>query len=157
AWFAVAGAPAARAVAGALVGILGGRILPLREGEGVGRTYHAAAALLAGGTVALFAAAEEVLAATLADPSLARPALLALLASAVAPLAAEGPAGALTGPTARGSLEVVRGHLASLFAADPDAARLYALLARRMVALAESRGSIDAGRRAALERLLELG
>ena len=154
AWFAVGGAPRARAVGSALVTLLGGEELVLAAGEGVSRAYHGAAALVAGGAVALVDLAEGVFRQCLEDGTRARPALLSLLQSATRPLHDVAPPEALAGPFVRGDLGVVEGHLAALASHDEAAARAYVELGKRMAVLAEARGSIDAVTRQALERLL---
>jgi predicted short-subunit dehydrogenase-like oxidoreductase (DUF2520 family) len=152
AWFATRGDDRALALARRLIRACAGFELSLHEGADVSARYHAAASLLAGGTVALFDAALEALAGS-ADRSHSRAALAALLASVAANLAALEPRDALTGPLARGAGETVRGHLAALEAAGPELAHLYRILGRRMLALASARG-LGARERAELERLL---
>jgi predicted short-subunit dehydrogenase-like oxidoreductase (DUF2520 family) len=154
AWFACGGAPRAREVASTLVDHFGGHQLGLRDGEGASHAYHAAATLLAGGVVALVESARRVFETSLCDREDALPALVSLLGSAVRDLGPLEPSAVLAGPVARGSEELVRGHLEVLRECDEDAARTYVLLARRMLELAEERGSIDASKRAELERLL---
>jgi predicted short-subunit dehydrogenase-like oxidoreductase (DUF2520 family) len=148
--FLVSGAPAARARAIEVVRALDGRVLRLAGAPGARVRYHAAAALLAGGTVALFDAAERLLSGDLPAGD-ARAGLADLLASVVPQLAAAGPRVALSGPAARGDAEVVAAHLGAL---DADTARLYRTLVRRMARLAHERGTLDDAGHAALEALL---
>jgi predicted short-subunit dehydrogenase-like oxidoreductase (DUF2520 family) len=154
AWIATAGSPAALPWIARLVRAVGGHELRLGDAEGDSRRLHAAATLLSGGLVALFdAALAAARAPTIAEGPLAD-ALRSLLRSTAANLESFEPAEALTGPVARGSLDVVRGHLEALEKREPDLARLYRELGRRMLALARERGTLDADRTRELEGLL---
>lgn len=153
--FGVGGDEAACASARALVELLGGRSLDVRPGAQA--RYHAAAALAAGGTVALAEAARALMADALAtggsdgvgagaedgcDPALE--AVRHLVASAAANLARHAPAGALTGPFARGDGATLEAHLAALASGDDAAVRARALsmaLAPLLVDLARARGA----------------
>jgi len=148
AWFASLGRGSGEAWARRLVGVLGAHRLQLADdGDESSIRLHAAAALLSGGFVAVYdlalEAAEEV--ATLAGEDDrqggAGAALTTLLASTVSNLARHGTRDALTGPVARGSLEVVRAHLETL---SGDAREAYQVLGRRMLALSLARGGVDA-------------
>ncbi|MEO0326621.1 MAG: DUF2520 domain-containing protein [Myxococcota bacterium] len=88
------------------------------EAEG-GRTlhgpaYHAAAALLANGSVALAAEARDVLTGKGVAPEEAERMLAALLASVAANVESLGLPGALTGPVARGDADTVQAHRRAL-------------------------------------------
>jgi predicted short-subunit dehydrogenase-like oxidoreductase (DUF2520 family) len=155
AWFALEGSSVARALARRFVAAVGGRVLVLVDRPEATRAYHAAASLLSGGVVALGEASRAVLAEAVEGPASAREALLALLASTLRNLERLPAEQALTGPAARGSIATVAGHVAALERADPSLAVLYRQLGLRMALLAERRGSIDAARRAALERVLK--
>lgn len=158
AWFAAGASPGAGAVLERLVAALEGHVLEApaedREDGASARTVHAGAALLSGGLVALLDTAAGVARAAGADPAAAEAALTSLAESTIRNVRERGARGALTGPVARGAVGVVAGHLAALDATDPDAGRLYRLLAGRMLSLAHERGSIDDGQRAQLEDLL---
>lgn len=153
AWFVTDGSPAARREARLLIEALGGRDLRLKPGADAA-LYHAAAALLSGGSVALLDLCADLLAELAEDGEAARAAALALLEATVANVRAHGARDALTGPLARGATELVREHLVRLDAHAPDAARLYRALAARMLVLAAERGSLAPRRRAELEKLL---
>ncbi len=106
------------------------------EVPGDRRCYHAAAVMAGNFATVLLADASRVLAAAGVDPE-AAPAILAPLALAsIEQAARRGPEAALTGPFARGDLDVVLGHLEAL-AQTSDLQRLYRTLASRAVALAE--------------------
>lgn len=131
--FGISGAPAARACARALVATLGG--VALEVGPGQHPLYHAAAALLSNGWVALFAEAEALLAEALpaATPAARRDLALALARSTATNLAAGPTAAALTGPVARGDEAVVAGHRSALAgSAVPERAELHAALVAAM-------------------------
>jgi predicted short-subunit dehydrogenase-like oxidoreductase (DUF2520 family) len=154
-WFATSGAPAARALARVLVAALGGHELALAPGADAQACYHAAATLLSNGLVALFDAAQAVGARASPDTHALHAALATLLAATSANLQRSTPQAALTGPIARGDVDVVRGHL-ELLARLPDASALaaYRVLGRRLVELARSAGGLAAGQLDELERLL---
>ncbi|MEM7308858.1 MAG: DUF2520 domain-containing protein [Planctomycetota bacterium] len=157
AWFAVSGMPEARALARRVVAGLGGHELELAASPDAQPRYHAAASLASGGMVALIDAALAPFAAAATDPDAAREALLDLVERTLANLRARGTAGALTGPAARGSAELLNAQLAALApygAAGHDAAPLYRELVDRMLLLAEERGSISAEDRRRVASLL---
>ncbi len=139
--FAVEGA-AARAIAERL----GGR--PVDVPPERAALYHAAAALAAGHLVALLDVAIELAAAAGLDSDAARHGLCALARSALDNLEAHGPAGALTGPFARGDAAVVARHLTAL---PEDVRGIYLALGHRALALGGAREP-DRARLAALLR-----
>jgi predicted short-subunit dehydrogenase-like oxidoreductase (DUF2520 family) len=148
---------------GAAVEALGGRIVRLGVGDRV--RYHIAAVLASNYVVALLGAAIDLWQGFGVDGGTALDALLPLLRGAVESLAAKGPAGALTGPIARGDVGTVRTHLRwldqqapSTAGADLDRAALaaaYRAVARLAIPLALARGSLSADGAAALQALLE--
>ncbi len=117
------------------------------------RAYHAGASLLSGGLVALFHLAEQVMAGSVRRPGQLRAALAQLAWDTLFNVEQDGPALALTGALARGSDELVRGHLRALQRA-PRALEAYRVLGVTMLELARSRGSIDASTQRRLARLL---
>lgn len=139
AWFGILGRGEVRAVARGIVESLGACELTLAPAaeteEGVLR-YHGAAALAAGGLVALVDLALEGL-GDLAPRAEARAALGGLLRGVLDELERTDTVAALTGPAARGEDEVVARHLEAL---PPAPAAAYHLLAVRMVELARARG-----------------
>lgn len=156
-WFAIGGAAKARTAAAALVRAIGGRELRLRRGEGVRQRYHATATLVAGGLVALFDAADAALGDSATSRRAQGEAFRSLAASVLRNLSEVRAEQALTGPAARGDWDVVAGHVDALRRVDPDGDvdRLYRALTRRMVRIAERRGSVSAEARRAIESLLE--
>ena len=112
--------------------------------------YHTAAVMASGHLTALFDIALEMLARCGLSPRRAREILLPLVKSAVANLASQEPALALTGTFARGDVATVQRHLAALSAALssdpsanglPDATSAYRLLGKRSLQLAAKKGA----------------
>jgi predicted short-subunit dehydrogenase-like oxidoreductase (DUF2520 family) len=125
-WFAVAGDP----LAGEVVRALRGRSFVVDDADRA--TYHAAAVVASNHLVALMGQVER-LAGAVGVPF---EAYLDLATDTLANVAELGPAGALTGPAARGDEATLRRHLRAL---PPDERRAY-------------RGMIDAARRLAAGR-----
>ncbi len=115
--------------------------------------YHAAAALLANGTTALFDVGLTLLREASAG-CLDRDAALALMRSALAPLERLDPAAALTGPVRRGDAGVVAAHQESLSAVGVTPRRVYDALMLPALELACAAG-LDEQRAAAIRALLE--
>lgn len=106
--------------------------------------YHAAAALASNAVVALLSVATGVLSRLGLAPAESLAALLPLVRGTVANLESAGLPGALTGPIARGDVDVVRRHLESLRAAEPEALAVYVALAEETIRVARRRGSLSA-------------
>ena len=123
AWFAVAGDP----IATRLVDALDGH--PFSVADDHRAAYHAAASIASNHLVALLGQAERV-AATAGVPL---EVYLDLVRATVDNVAALGPAGALTGPIARGDDETIRRHLDALEAAERPAYEALADAARRLL------------------------
>jgi predicted short-subunit dehydrogenase-like oxidoreductase (DUF2520 family) len=92
------------------------------------RIYHAAASVASNHLVALLGQLERLAAAA----GVPFEAFLALARASLDNVAALGPAGALTGPVARGDVATVGGHLAALPADEADAYRALAREALRL-------------------------
>ena len=148
AWFAVEGDPASLAVAGHIVALLRGRILPVDRGAKP--LYHAAAVFASNYSVALLSVAERLMASAGAPADAARAALADLARGAVNGVAMDGPAAALTGPLSRGDAGTIGLHLGRL---SPSDRVLYSVLARTTLELAKSRG-LDAEAVRRVERIL---
>ncbi len=114
---------------------------PLLAGPGDRRLYHAACALAANGSTALFALAERVLAAHggLGEGD-RRDLVAALMGAAVTGSGRRGPALALSGPVLRGDAATVARHLHGLRAIGDDALLGYRGLMLAALRLAEERG-----------------
>ena len=131
AWFAVAGEPgASEDLAIEVVTALGGRRLVIPEDSRV--IYHAAACIAANHLVALMGQVER-LAATIDLPL---PAFLALARAALDDTADFGPAGALTGPAARGDMATIGRHRAALANLAPDELAAYDAMVEQAIRLA---------------------
>lgn len=151
--FALAGDPAAVAVARQLAASMGGA--PTAVPDAARPAYHAAAALVANDWVALFSLAEAQVASAGLDPAALRRGLLHLGRSAldrVAQLGADEPAIAgLTGAVRRGDAATVQVHLAALQSVE-GAAALHAdasaVLVNQLVASGRLSGELAAAVRA---------
>jgi predicted short-subunit dehydrogenase-like oxidoreductase (DUF2520 family) len=111
--------------------------------------YHAGAAIASNYTVTLLDWARRCLAAAGVE---GEEALLALVRGSLENVRAKGLPDALTGPVARGDVEVVRAHLAAL----PEAERgLYRALLAATIPLGVAKGTLTESAAAALRRLAE--
>jgi predicted short-subunit dehydrogenase-like oxidoreductase (DUF2520 family) len=121
-WCAVEGPPSVERLALSL------GLRPFRVAPGDRARYHAAATIASNHLVALLGQAARVADAAGVPPE----ALLPLIRASVDNVDALGPAGALTGPVARGDGDTVARHLEAL---SPDDASTYRVLAREALAL----------------------
>lgn len=147
--FTFEGDPSARRVARNLVEACDGKLIDLPESATSGNAkhaYHAAAALVSNGTVALFDAALDLVGRN----SELEAGLCSLLESTLGNLRELGVPDALTGPALRGDAEVLIGHLEQL---DSSQRAIYGPLTLRMLELAKQRGALT---EADVERLREL-
>lgn len=152
--FGLEGPPPARRAGRALCRRLGGEVLELTGADPEG--YHAGAALLGGGLVALHALATRAMAGAVRSPAQLSRALHAFAVRNADNVARLGPAAALTGPVARGAEENVRRNLRAL-ARIPQGREAYRALGLTMFALAERRGGVASARHARLRRVLARG
>ncbi len=130
---------------------MGGWVLPVIAEPGKYVQYHAAASLLAGGLSVLFEPALAAMAQALGDRDAARKGLIQLLRSVATHLGSVEPREALTGPSSRGDVDVVRSHLEQL----PDGgAKLYRALLPAMLDMAQDRQTLSAEDRVRIEALL---
>ena len=141
AFWSVEGDKTALRIGKAIVRDLGGESFSIRSEDKP--LYHAAAVMSAGNVVALFDVALEML----VQCGLTRPAaqriLLPLIASTVRNLETKEPVDALTGTFARGDIETVKLHLASLKGRKlADALELYRLLGKRSLKLSKKNSAI---------------
>jgi predicted short-subunit dehydrogenase-like oxidoreductase (DUF2520 family) len=139
AYYCLEGDKVALRVAHALVRDLGGHSFSIAGGDKA--LYHAAAVMASGHMTALFDIAIEMLASCGLSGRRARLILLPLIKSAVANLASQQPARALTGTFARGDLATAQRHLAALSSDRlSDARSVYRLLGKRSLAIAAKNG-----------------
>jgi predicted short-subunit dehydrogenase-like oxidoreductase (DUF2520 family) len=151
AWF-LEGSPAAEEVAKQLLAPLGISPHPLAPGD---RTlYHAAAVVASNAVVALMAMARDLLVAVGQPPRAAEQALMPLAFGALANVRAQGAERALTGPIARGDVEVVRAHVEALAARTPEWEPVYRALAVATLRTARAAGAVSEQSAEALERVL---
>jgi len=116
--------------------------------------YHAAAVMASNFVVTLLAVATELLdVGRFGRSTLSIQALLPLVKSAIANVETLGLPGALTGPIARGDVEVVEAHVDAIARQAPRYLEVYRELARLTLSLALAKGTLDS---AAAERLAEL-
>ena len=127
AWFATAGDTYVHRV----VTALGGRFVEVADADRV--EYHAAAAIASNHLVALLGQVQRVA----DDVGVPLEAYLDLVRGGVESVAAMGPAAALTGPVARGDVDMVRRHLDALPEVERPAYRAMALEAALLVGRAE--------------------
>jgi predicted short-subunit dehydrogenase-like oxidoreductase (DUF2520 family) len=108
--------------------------------------YHAAAVLAAGGFVALLDAIAELGRGAGLDEAGALTIYAPLILQSLGNAQSFGIETALTGPIVRGDTGTLRAHLQAMAALAPGAIDLYVAAARREIALAVRRGSLDRGR-----------
>ncbi len=116
--------------------------------------YHAAAALLANGSVALAAAARQVLVDAGAPPREVDPALGALLRTVAENLARLGLPRALTGPIRRGDAPAVAAHLRALRRQSNEIKELYRSSGLVQLGLARALGEASPAALTEIARLL---
>ena len=139
AFWSVEGDKAALRVGKTIVRDLGGQSFSIRSEDKP--LYHAAAVMSAGNVVALFDVAIEMLVQCGLTRKAAQDILLPLIASTVRNLETKEPADALTGTFARGDVETVKLHLASL-KDNKVALDLYRLLGQRSLELIKNHPQI---------------
>ncbi|MFI5254197.1 MAG: Rossmann-like and DUF2520 domain-containing protein [Candidatus Limnocylindrales bacterium] len=122
---------------------IGGQAVRIPPGGGKA-AYHAAAVLSAGGFVALLDAIAELGRGAGLDEAGSLAIFGPLIRQSLANAERLGIEAALTGPIARGDSGTLRAHLAAMRALAPGAIELYVAAARREIALALGRGTIDA-------------
>jgi len=110
--------------------------------HGARAAYHAGAHYAAAFACALLAEGVDIWQRIGIAPEHALTALLSLLRGVTDAVAHSGPAQAMAGSVARGDLETVRRHVASLKQMDPALARSYCILALKTVPLALAAGGI---------------
>lgn len=148
--FAFEGEAAARPAAESIARAAGGRVFTVPAGSKA--KYHAACVFASNYVVADAAVAARLLAeAASLSQGEALAALIPLVEGARANLERLGLPRALTGPIARGDVEVVRRHLGAL---DASTRALYSAQAREALRLARAAG-LDPRRADEIERLLD--
>ncbi|MBI2841390.1 MAG: DUF2520 domain-containing protein [Acidobacteria bacterium] len=128
----------ARSAARRLVKRLGSSLHLLRPGDKI--LYHAAAVMVSNYQVAIFDGALKLLGRCGFSRADGRKMLSPLAARTTKNLTARDPSSALTGPIARGDLEIVRMHVGQIRKRSPDLLPLYCQLGLQAVAVARCRG-----------------
>ncbi|MSP25602.1 MAG: DUF2520 domain-containing protein [Myxococcales bacterium] len=128
-------------------------VCPRRSGGVDAVLYHAAAALLSNGAIALAHTACELLIRAGIAAHEAAPLLSPLLASTAKNLGALGLPGALTGPVRRGDFDTVAKHLARMAEGDAGHAALYRALLTAQLPLARA---LSEASTASLDRIATL-
>jgi predicted short-subunit dehydrogenase-like oxidoreductase (DUF2520 family) len=136
----------------AIVRSLGARLVTLPEGSKA--LYHAAAVFASNYVVAVLHAATELWSVLGISEHEAVEALLPLTRTAVHNVGLHGPAGALTGPVARGDARTLATHLAALRRARPELVPLYRELGLATLRLATEAGTLSAANAAAIAAVL---
>jgi predicted short-subunit dehydrogenase-like oxidoreductase (DUF2520 family) len=114
---------------------------PIECGEQDRALYHAACALAANGSTALFALAQEAFAAAGGlDARDGARLVAALMASALEATARLGPGPALSGPVRRGDADTIAVHIEALVRGLPAALPGYRALMQRALVLAQQQG-----------------
>lgn len=127
---------------------------PVRLPPGGKPAYHAAAVLAAGGFIGLLDAIAELGRGAGLDEAGSLAIFGPLVRQSLANAESLGIRDALTGPLLRGDIGTVRDHLAALRRLAPGALDLYAAVARREIALAETKGALARDRADELRALL---
>ncbi len=152
AYFFIEGDDAAAAALTALAEAIGGR--PVRIAPEAKLLYHASAVIASNYLVALQDAALAAADRAGIGGEVAAEALRPLVEATLANVISAGPAAALTGPVARGDVELVARQASAVRAADAGLGELYRVLGEWAVGLALRKGSIDEAAAAALRKAL---
>jgi predicted short-subunit dehydrogenase-like oxidoreductase (DUF2520 family) len=148
----IEGDAAGRGAARALAQALGGVVIEI-EGAAM-PIYHAAAVIACNYLVGLADAGVELLVKAGFPRDQALPALIPLVAGTVRNLSELGLPAALTGPIARGDIDVVERHLAALKKQAPALVALYREAGLRTVAIAREMDDADKKALAKIEAML---
>jgi predicted short-subunit dehydrogenase-like oxidoreductase (DUF2520 family) len=140
-WFTFEGDKGAETVADTIVRALGGTMARMARVDRA--LYHAALCVLSNYQVALADLGFAMLGLSGMDRGQAAEAAGPLLRGTLENVAALGPAGALTGPIARGDAETIERHLKALRRLPREVSRLYCELGRYTVRLARRKGTLD--------------
>jgi len=105
---------------------------------------HTAMSMASNYTAALLTLSENLILTTGCSIDSARAMLAPLVKNTVSNCFESGPIAALTGPVARGDINVIHDHLTALDVLDTDTGELYRLMGRIAAKIALKRGSISA-------------
>jgi len=138
--FAVEGSEEALPLAERLVEEMGGH--PFRISGAQKPLYHAAACTASNYLITLASVAGEMLKACGLKDDIDR-LMMPLISGTIRNLSALGPEAALTGPIARGDVETISKHLASLNGMPREISEIYRVMGRKTVDLALKKGSLE--------------
>ena len=138
---AIEGDPALVSLLSELATDLGAR--PIAVSAAGKAAYHAAAALAAGGVVALLDVIAELGRVAGMDERTALAVYAPLIRSALGNAEALGIANALTGPVQRGDAATIRLHLDAIDGSAPATRELYVAALERQLGIAMARGDLD--------------
>jgi predicted short-subunit dehydrogenase-like oxidoreductase (DUF2520 family) len=150
-YFAVEAEGALDAIVRAMAEALGGTAITLRSEDRA--LYHASAVLASNYVVTLLKLATDLWLRFGYDRGTALQALLPLLRGAVDNLGAQGLPGALTGPVARGDVDVVRRHVEALSHASPEVLDVYRALGVAALPVGLAKGGLSEDEAAELRGL----
>ena len=128
---------------------------PVTLPPGTKSAYHAAAAMAAGGAVALIDVVARIAQESGFDEQTALSVYLPLTRQALANAESLGIAQSLTGPFLRGDAGTIADHLDFLKRTAPEALPVYLAIARRELEITRRRATLDDEQLARLERLLD--
>lgn len=128
-------------VLGDLFTAMGGRVEQISSANRL--LYHAAAVMACNYLVVLLEAAGELAKRAGIDRAQATQAMRPLIDATIENVNRIGPTDALTGPIARGDVDVVERHLAAIEDVSSELADLYRQLGRRALAIAKVKGTLD--------------
>lgn len=139
--FGVEGDEVGVAVAHQLVDVLGGSVVTV--GEEARPAYHLACVMASNGLVALTDMAEQIMRDAGVQGEAVGRGLAHLVSGTARNMASLGVRPAMTGPVVRGDARTVERHLALLESSSPEIPDAYAVLMRRLVAMAVESGRGD--------------
>jgi predicted short-subunit dehydrogenase-like oxidoreductase (DUF2520 family) len=134
-----------------LVKTVGGKPLPIETRQKP--LYHASAVVACNFLVTLVYLSYQLFEAIGIPQADAAQALLPLIKGTVNNIEHLGPVKALTGPIARGDVDVIRGHLEALKTVDPRFTDIYRAISRLTVEVGIKKGSLEPNR---AEEILEI-
>jgi len=151
-YFGIDGGEAGLRAARRFARALGGKTIvvppPRRE------LYHAACVVASNHLTGLLAALEEMHAAVTGERAGGLAPYAPILEATLANVLSSSPAGALSGPVARGGVETLARHFEAVRQFCPGLLPYFAQMTRETIALADRSGSLMPGRRAAMEALV---
>ncbi|ABN51605.1 MAG TPA: DUF2520 domain-containing protein [Hungateiclostridium thermocellum] len=131
-----------------------GKLIKIKEQDKT--LYHAAACIISNYTVTLSYVAYKILESIGFDRETADKAFLPLIKNTVHNIERLGSIDALTGPVSRGDNSVVEQHVKSLRALDKELEKMYKVIGRMTVEVAQKKGTLNDDAFQKLMKILEL-